>query len=204
MKFCIQISADKSGHFLHTLGISISMRVLCLVFILLHLILIDAYLNSKEYSSSRFPQQRTRSGIIQSINNREYIRQYTNNIGKLFAIKNSEYFKNLRNVINVSNAIVIFFCILSVPHFSNAKDLESSVTIYRSGKNPDAQSNKDSKVGTKKDINFLRCMSNCKSQCQLPGEGLVKTDCVQDCQDQCCDSYEQCSFKIKINTGNSI
>lgn len=186
------------------------MRVRFLVFILLHLVLIDAYfafLNSKEYRSggvSRFPQQR---GIIQSINNPEYIRQHTNNIGKLFAIKNSESFKNLRNVFHVSNAIiVIFFCILSVPHFSNAKDLESSVSIYRSGKNPDAlsNSNKDSKVGTKKDINFLRCMSNCKSKCQLPGEGLVKTDCVQDCQDQCCDSYEQCSFKIKINTGNSI
>jgi hypothetical protein len=183
------------------------MRVQFLVFILVHLILIDAYfafLNSKDSSSCHLPKQR--SGMIQSINNREYIRQCTSNMGKLFPIKNLESFKNLRNVFHISNAIVILLCIFSVPHFSNAKDLESSVPIYRSGKNPDplSNSNKDSKVGTKKDINFLRCMSNCKSQCQMPGEGLVKTDCVQDCQDQCCDSYEQCSFKIKINTGNSI
>lgn len=76
--------------------------------------------------------------------------------------------------------------------------------IYKSGKNPSSSSSSDSKVGTKKDIDFLRCMSNCKSDCQKPGEGLAKNDCIQDCQDQCCNSYEQCSFKIKINTGNSI
>lgn len=166
--------------------------------ILLHLVLIDAYKYCR-----RLPQHRG-GIIIRSIRNRECFRQHTNNGCRLFATKNSDSFKKLRNIFHISNAVIFFW--LSVPHFSDAKDLESSVLIYRSGKNPDASSNinKDSKVGTKKDINFLRCMSNCKSQCQLPGEGLVKTDCVQDCQDQCCDSYEQCSFKIKINTGNSI
>jgi len=84
-----------------------------------------------------------------------------------------------------------------------AQDVQNP-RIYKSGKNPDGVSSKESTIGTKKDISFLRCMSNCKAQCQLPGEGLVKSDCVQDCQDQCCNSYEQCSFKIKINTGNAI
>jgi len=84
-----------------------------------------------------------------------------------------------------------------------AQDVPSP-RIYKSGKNPDGVSSKESTAGTKKDTSFLRCMSNCKTQCQLPGEGLVKSDCVQDCQDQCCNSYEQCSFKIKINTGNAI
>lgn len=84
-----------------------------------------------------------------------------------------------------------------------AQDVQNP-RIYKSGKNPDGVSSKESTVGTKKDTSFLRCMSNCKTQCQLPGEGLVKSDCVQDCQDQCCNSYEQCSFKIKINTGNAI
>ena len=77
--------------------------------------------------------------------------------------------------------------------------------IYKSGKNPVPIDANDPTIGSKKDISFLRCMSNCKSKCQLPGEGLAKADCVQDCQDQCCDSYEQCSFKIKASTiGNSI
>ena len=81
----------------------------------------------------------------------------------------------------------------------------SANVIYKSGKNPIPVNANDPIVGSKKDINFLRCMSNCKSKCQLPGEGLAKADCVQDCQDQCCDSYEQCSFKIKTSTiGNSI
>ena len=85
-----------------------------------------------------------------------------------------------------------------------AVDVSANV-IYKSGKNPIPVDANDPTVGSKKDINFLRCMSNCKSKCQLPGEGLAKADCVQDCQDQCCDSYEQCSFKIKTSTiGNSI
>jgi hypothetical protein len=79
---------------------------------------------------------------------------------------------------------------------------EPQQRIFKSGKNPNQAP--DSKVGTRKDTKFLRCMSDCKSKCQLPGAGLAKTDCVQDCQDQCCESYEQCSFKIKINSGNSI
>ena len=78
------------------------------------------------------------------------------------------------------------------------------VTYYKSGKSPFVQNPNDLKEGTKKDKQFLRNMSNCKAKCQAPSEGLAKVDCIQDCQDQCCSSYEQCSFKIKINTGNSI
>lgn len=74
----------------------------------------------------------------------------------------------------------------------------------RSGKSPLPPNAQDPKQGTKKDITFLRCMSGCKAKCQLPGEGLAKNDCIQDCQDQCCSSYEQCSFKIKSSLGNSI
>lgn len=72
--------------------------------------------------------------------------------------------------------------------------------IYKSGKNPVPPNPPDSKEGTKKDSSFLRAMSNCKSYCQKPGEGMAKLDCLQDCQDQCCNSYEQCSFKIKTSS----
>ena len=31
-------------------------------------------------------------------------------------------------------------------------------------------------------------------------EGVARLDCQQDCQDQCCNSYEQCSFKVKTRS----
>ena len=77
----------------------------------------------------------------------------------------------------------------------------SSAIVYKSGKSPIGKVAEKSE--SKKDISFLRCMSNCKAKCQLPGEGPAKGDCVLDCQDQCCDSYEQCSFRVKT-TGNTI
>lgn len=78
--------------------------------------------------------------------------------------------------------------------------------VYKTGKSPigATKPSSDSKVGTKKEGSFLKCVSNCKSDCQLPSSGLAKNDCVQDCQDQCCNSYEQCSFKIKASAGNAI
>lgn len=81
--------------------------------------------------------------------------------------------------------------------------------IYKSGKTPfiegsDKSQNDMSGPGGRKETSFLRCISNCKTKCQQPGEGLAKNDCVQDCQDQCCTSYEQCSFRIKSTAGNAI
>jgi hypothetical protein len=74
--------------------------------------------------------------------------------------------------------------------------------IYKSGKTPEKfkNKNKDDKTGTKKETKFLRCMSNCKSECQKPRDGLASLDCNQDCQDQCCESYEQCSFKVRTRS----
>ena len=85
-----------------------------------------------------------------------------------------------------------------------AADAKKPLLTYKSGKSPTAANPNDPKQGTKKEPSFLRCVSNCKSDCQKPGEGLAKNDCVSDCQDQCCASYEQCSFKIKSSAGNSI
>ena len=73
----------------------------------------------------------------------------------------------------------------------------AAALIWKSGKNPTPSDPNDPKKGTKKDSSFLRCLSGCKQDCQKPGEGAAKLDCVQDCQDQCCSTYEQCSFKVK-------
>ena len=74
--------------------------------------------------------------------------------------------------------------------------------IYKSGKNPKGPNKDGDKTGTKKDYKFLKCMSGCKADCQSPSGGLAtqRNDCVQDCQDQCCETYEQCSYKIKIGS----
>ena len=48
-----------------------------------------------------------------------------------------------------------------------------TATIYRSGKNPYPIDKNDPKKGTKKDYSFLKCVSNCKSDCELPSDGLV-------------------------------
>ena len=85
-----------------------------------------------------------------------------------------------------------------------AAETKAPLLVYKSGKSPTGPNKNDPKQGTKKEPSFLRCVSNCKSDCQKPGEGLAKNDCVADCQDQCCSSYEQCSFKIKSSAGNSI
>lgn len=54
--------------------------------------------------------------------------------------------------------------------------------------------------GTRKDPNFLRSLSDCKSKCDktLGPDGLAKSkeDCLSDCQDICCTTYEQCTFAI--------
>ena len=135
---------------------------------------------------------------------------------------NSKIFLNFNIKKFIANSIFstsIFFASTSVitPYHSSAHAVASisgaQTFIYKTGKAPylvstgssDSATSKDDKYpGSKKDSSFLRSMSNCKTRCQQPGEGLAKNDCVQDCQDQTCNSYEQCSFRIKSTMGNAI
>ena len=110
---------------------------------------------------------------------------------------------HVKSSVNIAHITIAFLLIASpfLPgsiDFALAKE-NSEAKIFLSGKNPIATQGGDPKAGTKKDIKFLRCLSNCKSKCQLPSEGLAeeRVDCVQDCQDICCETYEQCSFRIK-------
>jgi len=81
---------------------------------------------------------------------------------------------------------------------------EGDKTIWLTGKAPKVPGqkpkDKGDTSGTKKDPNFLRSISDCKSQCEnTPGpDGLArsKEDCLSDCQDICCTTYEQCTFAI--------
>jgi len=50
--------------------------------------------------------------------------------------------------------------------------------------------------GTRKDPGFLRSISDCKSQCENANGSKSKEDCLSECQDICCTTYEQCTFAI--------
>jgi TATA-box binding protein (TBP) (component of TFIID and TFIIIB) len=56
------------------------------------------------------------------------------------------------------------------PSLSFAADSPAATIVYKSGKFPigQAKSTSDPKAGTKKDVPFLRCVSNCKTDCQDP------------------------------------
>ena len=76
----------------------------------------------------------------------------------------------------------------------------SGKLVFKSGKNPVPNKDKVDKTGTKKDKKFLKCLSGCKATCEQSTGGLAvrRADCVQDCQDQYCESYEQGYTKIQI------
>lgn len=75
----------------------------------------------------------------------------------------------------------------------------SQAATYISGKNPKGKPNKDGDTkGTRKDPAFLRSLSTCKSQCESASNTISKSkeDCLEECQEICCTTYEQCTFAI--------
>uniref|UniRef100_A0A7S2H145 SREBP regulating gene protein n=1 Tax=Octactis speculum TaxID=3111310 RepID=A0A7S2H145_9STRA len=73
--------------------------------------------------------------------------------------------------------------------------------LWISGKSEKPKDSKD-KTGTKKDTKFLRCLSNCVSDCQQLGATGKMTDrdtCYAQCQDDCCETYEQCTCTLNPN-----
>ena len=79
---------------------------------------------------------------------------------------------------------------------------DSQRTIYMTGKPPilpgetsQGKGNSSNTQGTRKDPGFLRSISDCKSQCELQGS-KSKEECLSECQDICCKTYEQCTFAI--------
>mmetsp|Transcript_38390 Transcript_38390/g.46863 ORF Transcript_38390/g.46863 Transcript_38390/m.46863 type:complete len:178 (+) Transcript_38390:42-575(+) len=77
-------------------------------------------------------------------------------------------------------------------------------TVWISGKSPKVPGakpkDKSDVTGTKKDPSFLRSVSDCRNQCESTygpdGYARSKEDCLSDCQDICCKTYEQCTFNI--------
>mmetsp|Transcript_27993 Transcript_27993/g.56195 ORF Transcript_27993/g.56195 Transcript_27993/m.56195 type:complete len:171 (-) Transcript_27993:1229-1741(-) len=90
--------------------------------------------------------------------------------------------------------------IASNPEQSNAAD----DIIWKTGKSPQIPGQKPKEKGdvkgTKKDPNFLRSISDCKTKCETGygPDGLSRSasECLSSCQDICCTTYEQCTFAI--------
>jgi hypothetical protein len=87
---------------------------------------------------------------------------------------------------------------------STGTDATPTKTIWLTGKDPiipgKKPRDKNDITGTKKDPNFLRSISDCKSQCERTsgpdGFARTKDECLSDCQDICCTTYQQCTFGI--------
>eukprot|EP00562_Extubocellulus_spinifer_P032879 CAMPEP_0178730782 /NCGR_PEP_ID=MMETSP0699-20121125/29703_1 /TAXON_ID=265572 /ORGANISM="Extubocellulus spinifer, Strain CCMP396" /LENGTH=178 /DNA_ID=CAMNT_0020382831 /DNA_START=66 /DNA_END=602 /DNA_ORIENTATION=- len=90
------------------------------------------------------------------------------------------------------------------PTVAQAADAASGPTIWNSGKAPKVPGqkpkDKNDTSGTRKDGNFLRSIADCKNQCENTtgpdGFSRSKEECLSDCQDICCKTYEQCTFAI--------
>jgi hypothetical protein len=59
--------------------------------------------------------------------------------------------------------------------------------------------------GSRKDPSFLRSIADCKNQCENNYQQVATSDgaftkskeeCLSECQDVCCKTYEQCTFAI--------
>lgn len=76
-------------------------------------------------------------------------------------------------------------------------DRPAYATRYVSGKNPAGKQEGDK--GTRRDGGYLRCLSQCASTCERAGGGLgqkTRAECLNSCRDECCATYEQCTYSI--------
>jgi hypothetical protein len=111
---------------------------------------------------------------------------------------------NRRNVLGAAFGIASSMSILGGGGQPAAAAATEELTVYKTGKAPKVPGqkpqSKDDTKGTRKDPSFLRGIANCKNTClNTPDSaGLAKSqsDCLSECQDICCTTYEQCTFAI--------
>jgi hypothetical protein len=104
-------------------------------------------------------------------------------------------------LLNVANAVTAISLVL--PDAASAKETFGD-TIWMTGKMPQVPGqkprDKNDLTGTRKDPNFLRSLADCKNQCEntasTGGYSKTKDECLSECQDICCTTYQQCTFAI--------
>jgi len=105
---------------------------------------------------------------------------------------------------DIIGKIASSFVIGSFTKLDKALAEDKEPTIWKSGKTPIVSGvnpkKKNDVKGTRKDSSFLRSIAQCKNQCEsklgLDGFAVSKEECLSECQDICCTTYEQCTFAI--------
>lgn len=71
-----------------------------------------------------------------------------------------------------------------------------AATEWISGRMPGGKPKDGDVTGTKRDPKYLRCLNNCLPSCMGGPSGVQKdkNTCLQECQDECCQTYAQCSY----------
>ena len=72
--------------------------------------------------------------------------------------------------------------------------------LWLSGKSdPIRPTSKEKPDGTKKDNRYISCLNDCVPRKQgPPGPGQKdRADCLDTCQQECCFTYEQCTYSIR-------
>jgi hypothetical protein len=87
---------------------------------------------------------------------------------------------------------------LLMPLVAHADDKPAPKWI--SGKSdPLRPTSKDKPDGTKKDNRYVSCLNDCVPRKQGPPGPNQKerVDCLDECQVECCETYEQCTYTIR-------
>ena len=87
---------------------------------------------------------------------------------------------------------------LLMPLVAHADDKPTPKWI--SGKSdPLRPTSKDKPDGTKKDNRYVSCLNDCVPRKQGPPGPNQKerVDCLDECQVECCETYEQCTYTIR-------
>ena len=102
------------------------------------------------------------------LSNRVFRNKFSNSIeGKIENDSNNMIRKSLTSMIISFSLLSLPLMSLSSPSYA-ATDIKGGL-IYKTGKSPRQEDPNDPKKGTKKETAFLRCLSNCKADCQKPG-----------------------------------
>jgi hypothetical protein len=92
---------------------------------------------------------------------------------------------------------------LTLPTFNRARPANAADAVVRkwiSGRSdPIRPTSKDKPDGTKKDNRYLGCLNDCVPRKQgIQGQNqLERLDALEACQQECCFTYEQCTYTIR-------
>jgi hypothetical protein len=74
------------------------------------------------------------------------------------------------------------------------KSADETPKVWLSGKSdPLRPTSKDKPDGTRKDPKYLSCLNDCVPRCQGSSGSKDRSDCFDECQDECCFTYQQCT-----------